>query len=207
MKFNYSSMKKILLILISAIFLSVSANSQIDVGFRVAPTLSILRSDFSTAERYLPGLNAGMFFQLPIGKNFFVQPEFSYLLKGSNYADQGNQDYKVQLHDLSLPVLFGYNATNRLRAVAGPQVDYLLRASTKTNGESIDATSLYQRFELSALVGLCYKIKKRLWIDFRYSTGLSYLSKIDVQDAQGNITDTYKTRSSVFVLGLSYVIR
>lgn len=184
-----------------------TANAQARFGARLALTESRIRPLSPSYAKLLTGLSAGAYSQIDIGKRFLARPEISYLLKGVRYNNPGSPDSKQLLHNLSLPLLIGYKASQKINVFLGPQVDFLLRANSRSSNGSVENTSLYKRTEFSGTISTSYQLNNKLGIDFRYTQGLSPILEIEVQDGFGNITEVIKRKTYVFQLGLTYLFK
>lgn len=125
--------------------------------------------------------------------------EPGFIQKGGRQKSSG--DYiRLNLNYIQLPILFDYYFVDNFYISIGPELSYLINAKLKSS----DITDLYdRRFELSALVGINYRINDKLDVGLRYNHGLIYTSKVTWVNALGESLG----ESKVFNQYLQFVIK
>ncbi|MGI8893082.1 MAG: porin family protein [Bacteroidia bacterium] len=162
-------MKKLLLILLISGFSFTQA--QVTIGIKTDYNLSRIAGDWEDLledyadfnletfnielnfdPKFKGGFNAGVYAEILISENFYLQPELMYSLKGVRFDDSfdfegefggfyadvnGDYEYRQSLHYLELPVFAKYKSNGGFILFGGPYIAYLLSAK----GELIiDAT-------------------------------------------------------------------
>lgn len=92
----------------------------------------------------------------------------------SNKGD--NNENKIGLKYLQLPVLSDFYLSDKLYFSIGPEINYLLNAKNKSSYGTEKIADLNRKLELSGIVGGTYKIIDNLDIGIRYSHGLTQTS-------------------------------
>ena len=139
--------------------------------------------------------NAGIFANISLFNNFYLQPELMYSGQGSGFTDSIPAD--ANYNYLNLPVLFKYQHGSGLFAETGPQIGFLLSAQLKSDGQTIDNKSYTQSTDFSWVLGIGYKLSKiNLGIDLRYNYG--FTNTIKASTAAGT------AKNSVFQIDLFY---
>ncbi|WP_312393560.1 porin family protein [Chryseobacterium sp.] len=182
-------MKKLLLSL--AIVGSSFAFAQ-TLGLKAGLNVSTITADDSNAKA---GFYGGAFVNVPVGKDFSVQPEVLFNGLGAKY--DGNSDLRINLSYISVPVMFQYNALPNLYLEAGPQFSFLIDSKFKYQNVSVKANDQLKSFDFGIGLGAGYYVTKNIGITARYVAGLTDIAK-EVQgvDSEG--------KNSVFQIGLAY---
>lgn len=210
-------MKKSML-LISALFLSVTLMAQTDkvkLGVKAGLNLSSLSFDESELNSSnKTGFTAGVMVEIPLTKNFSLQPELLYSQQGSKSSffdsDVTNSQYKstITLNYLNIPVMLKYYVLKGLSLQAGPQIGILLKANNKyqdnflgyDNHESFDLKDYSTGVDTAVNFGLGYQFKDRFYTDLRYT--ISYSNVFKEGDANHFINNDMKNR--VFQITIGY---
>ena len=87
-----------------------------------------------------------------------------------------NNENKIGLQYLQLPVLSDLYLSDKIFFSIGPEVNYLLNAKNKASYDTEKITDLNRKFELSGVIGGTYKILSNLDIGIRYSHGITQVS-------------------------------
>ncbi|WP_394774751.1 porin family protein [Flavobacterium sp.] len=210
-------MKKYMLI-IGALFLGVTVMAQtekIKLGVKAGLNLASLTFD----ERELhssnkAGFTAGIMVEIPIVKNFSLQPEVLYSQQGSKSSfsdnDVTNSHYKstIDLNYLNIPVMLKYYVLKELSVQAGPQIGILLKANNKyqdnflgyENHENFNLKEYSAGIDTSVNFGLGYQFKDKFYTDLRYN--ISYSNVFKDGDANHFINSDMKNR--VFQVTIGY---
>ena len=144
------------------------------------------------------GYYGGVFMNAPISGEFSIQPEVVYSLQGAK-AKNSNDNGKLDLGYINVPVMFQYNATPEFYLEAGPEFGFLVSAREKydVNGstEKIDVKDGAQTFNFGIGLGAGYRFTSNLSANLRYTAGITDV----VKDHDGS-----SVRNGVFQLGLGY---
>ncbi len=172
------------------------------------------------------GFNAGVFVNIPLSKQFALQPEVLYNQMGaksvltSSEVQSGNTTIKTEqnvsttLNYISVPLMVQFKPTDNFYFEAGPEFSYFIdgkdkgesMVSSTTNGitstqiqsasRDIDKDAI-QRFNFGLGLGLGYYFTDHLGINARYVNSLTHIYK-DTPVGQNPNTNR------VFQLGLNY---
>ena len=186
-------MKKTLFFFILSLCFSLNSNAQDDetnsksgnVGIKAGYTSFIakVKVDGASGSDNVSGFYVGLTTEVEISENFDFQPELLF----ANYSQDGESS-----SILFLPLLLKFNANEELGIFAGPQLDYLLNEE--------DAEGL-TRLGLGVAIGASYDISDEIFIDTRYSFGISDRLDGVIEGFEGF---DIKTRFNFFQVGLGY---
>ncbi|MEN4760543.1 porin family protein [Chryseobacterium sp. C39-AII1] len=140
------------------------------------------------------GFYGGAFVNIPVAKDFSVQPEVLYNGAGAKFDD--SSDDKINLSYISVPVMFQYNALPNLYLEAGPQFSFLIDSKYKGNSVSVDSDD-FKGFDFGIGLGAGYYVTKNIGITARFVAGLT-----DVAKKVGNYQ--LEGKNNVFQIGLAY---
>lgn len=213
-------MKQYILIL-SALFFGVTVMGQTDkVKTGVKAGLNI--SDLTVDEGELNssgkiGFTAGIMVEIPMAKNFSLQPELLYSQQGTKitFSDEEvtNSHYKstIELNYLNIPVMLKYYVIKGLSIQAGPQIGILLKANNKYQDNflgyedqgSFNLKEYSSGIDTSVNFGLGYQLKNNFYTDVRYN--ISYSNVFKDGDANHFIDNNMKNK--VFQITLGYFLQ
>lgn len=166
-------MKKYMLMLCT-LFLgaTVAAQTQkVKLGLKAGLNISSLTFDESELDSSgKTGFTAGLMVEIPMAKNFSLQPELLYSQQGtkSSFSDPDvtNSNFKstIELNYLNIPVMLKYYVIKGLSIQAGPQIGILLKANNKSqdnflgyeNHENFDLKDYSSGIDTSVNFGLGY---------------------------------------------------
>ncbi|KLT70897.1 MULTISPECIES: porin family protein [Flavobacterium] len=114
--------------------------------------------------------HAGVVAELKILDSFSIQPELLYSTQGATYKNAVSE-FKNELGYLSIPVMAKFYVGKSFSIEAGPQASFLL--SEKNDFDVKNA----ETFDFALNAGLGFKITKSLFVQGRYSLGLTEASK------------------------------
>lgn len=151
-------MKKILLILATVTIIATNSNAQetdsrdkLAFGIKVGGNYSNVYDDDGesfTADGKV-GVAAGMFFAIPIGKYFGIQPELMFSQKG--FQGSGKllgmpYSFKRTTNYLDVPLLFAFKPSEFITLLAGPQYSYLLKQKDvfSTSFTTVDQEKVFE---------------------------------------------------------------
>jgi hypothetical protein len=115
---------------------------------------------------FSPGVNAGLFVNIPFSEKVSIQPEVLYSMTNSAISPA-----KYTTNSILAPVTFNFNlgsGSTKFVISPGGYAEYLLSASTTKSGVSVaaDLTGL-DKFSYGAVLGLGVKINSKLLIETR----------------------------------------
>ena len=195
-------MKKIFSLALGAMLLGGSAFAQhsaqkVSFGLKGGLNLSNLHySDDVIDAKTKLGFNLGALAHLHLAPQLALQPEVYYSAQGAKY-DVGNDEAKVKLGYINVPVLIQYMFDNGFRLQAGPQVGFLINAKSELGSVETDIKDNLKKVDFGATAGVSYVHPKNgLGIDARYNLGLS-----DIND----VSSSTKTTNRGAQIGLFYI--
>lgn len=215
-----NTMKKYILIL-GTLFFGVTVMGQtekIKPGFKAGLNISNLTVDESELNSSgKTGFTAGIMVEIPMAKNFSLQPELLYSQQGTkiSFSDEEvtNSHYKstIELNYLNIPVMLKYYVVKGLSVQAGPQIGILLKANNKykdnflgyENQESFDLKDYSSGIDTSVNFGMGYQFKDKFYADLRYN--ISYSNVFKDGDANHFINNDMKNR--VFQITVGYFLK
>lgn len=186
-------MKKTILFAVLLSFVVGNLNAQDDnnttnqpnFGMKGGYTSITLRvsADGNSASDDVSGFYIGTFAEFNLSDKLDFQPELTY----ASYSEDGESTGVI-----FLPLLAKYKANEQFSLLAGPQLDYLV------NEEDSEGLN---RIGLGIAIGAAYDITEQVFIDARYSFGLS--NRLD-GDLPGLEEFDIKTKFNYFQIGLGY---
>jgi len=189
-------MKKLFIgIVLSTLF--VAANAQVSFGPKVGLNVSMATTNAANVviNPITPFFNAGAFFNYKFANQFAGQIELFYSGEGTKFKNKGNPTvYTDNISYLNIPLLFQLVTAGGFYVQTGPQMGFLLSATSSTNGISTDIKSSLNSTKFSWDIGIGTEISHKLGIDLRYAAGLSNINN--------GSTNTFK--DNVLSIGLFY---
>jgi hypothetical protein len=169
-------MKKITLILaFVAMTIGASAQMTLGLGARYGVGINSVSGTSTTATSSISPLNAAIIAELGLHKNFAIQPELSYITKGSK---EGTETANVSY--LGLNVLpkakFG---NDKIEGFVMAGIGFGMNISAKLGDN--DIKEFVKSTDLSGVfgAGAAYKLTSgKIFLDARYNLGLANASKI-----------------------------
>ena len=154
-------MKKLLLI-VAFLVCAFMGYAQGNGSYGIRAGINISNLDFDPAPRFdnthRNGFAFGFFAEYDLSASLAIMPEFQY-------SSEGAKDKSIRVDFLQVPILFKYRITDMLSAGVGPQVGVKIH-------EEEDG---FKNFAFSGIVGLEYMITEEIFVDARYSYGLTNL--------------------------------
>ena len=156
--------------------------------------------DFRIKEQWY--INTGVLVKSEVGLDFLKEADVAFLDPTTNYIDSGTYSQKISY--FHVPITIKYKFKNNFYARLGPQVALRRKAQLRYFGEfnnrstefNTDNSDLFHRFELSAIAGIGYKLKKGegMNIGLKYMFGLTNVLRDEVR--------TSKNSSFYFYVGI-----
>jgi hypothetical protein len=172
----------------AALFVMINAKSQgVHFGVKGGLNASSLNSSPSNDDMQTKiGFNAGVLAHIHTGNQFWAfQPELYYSSEGAK--SKANNDNKLDLGYLNLPVLIQYMFDNGFRLEAGPQVGFLMNAKNKVGSTSTDVKDDLNGAVFSIPAGIGYLTSTGLGFDARYNFGISNIYKESTTKVHSNV--------------------
>jgi len=142
-----------------------------------------VKVDGVSASDNISGFYIGAFAEFQMSDKINLQPELTF----ANYSQDGESSSV-----LLIPILLKFRASNELGLYAGPQLDYLINEE--------DSEGL-KRLGFGLSIGLSYDISEEIFIDSRYTLGIS--DRLD-GDLEGFEDFNVKAKINYFQIGLGY---
>ncbi|MBC7949611.1 MAG: PorT family protein [Chitinophagaceae bacterium] len=180
-------MKKI--VVIAALLITGAASqAQVKFGVKAGANLANVSGDDVEGTDMKIGFHVGGLAEIPVSTMFSVKPEVVFSNQGWK-----EDDGKVNLAYLNIPVLLQYNNPSGFYAETGPQIGFLMSAKAKPDdGDDVDIKDLFKTTDFSWAFGAGFKTKSGFGFGARYNFGLSDI----IEDA--------KAKNSVIALGVFY---
>ena len=191
---------KIFLFAITLFVIGNAANAQdVSFGVKAGANFSNINAAGTTADwGSRTGVHLGLLAHIHLNKKWAVQPELVYSMQGAKSTVAGEETQTINLNYLNVPVLVQYMFDNGFRLQTGPQLGFLMSATSKIgSGEAVKNTEFFNKTDFSWSFGAGYLSNMGLGVDARYNLGLNDAYK------PGGL----KEKNSVFQLGLFYMFK
>ncbi|MCW3106116.1 MAG: PorT family protein [Segetibacter sp.] len=200
-------MKRIFFFTISALYATLSL-AQVDFGVKGGVNLATVRYLNDDNSKARLGFNVGALAEIPVQENIFIRPEILYSSKGFAYsATQTSREGSLRLNYINVPVLFGYRPVKNTAIMAGPEIGFLQKAVSKSQGFTTNMTNFYRHFDVGFDLGASYNFSNVFGLEARYNYGFKDLVNVVVTDNNGNVIGQGKTgANSVLQLGFYYFL-
>lgn len=213
-------MNRIFLTLALVFGLVATAAAQVNVGGRLAATMSTFKGDKTEDFSMGLGFNAGVAAKYTFNQMFAAAPELGIDFRRVTNSEA--DDFTFSAWVLQIPLMFRANVTPQFYAEAGPSIAFILsseadydepeiaedlRAAAKEIlGDAINEFDMYKNtntFEFGVAVGLGYTVIPNLDVNFRFIMAFTNLfedvdmgpivgkQEIDVQHMQFSLGATY----------------
>ena len=168
---------------------------QIKYGLQESLTIStvnIQNNEYVNASPVLGyNLSGYIVFKNQSGLGLSVEPGFT--MKGCNRSYGVNNNFRTKLGYLNVPVLINGYITDNFIVSTGLEMGYMLVSRYKTVDGTTKVKSIYNKPEVSVLVGLTYKMASSFDIGLRTGRGLttSRVEQITDSNANAHISKSY----------------
>ena len=180
-------MKKFMMMVAMA-FATLTASAQAEAGtLTLKPLVGINVANITDGNGDAKvGLAAGAELGYQLNESFAVTAGAIYSMQGAK-----NDEYKVNLDYINIPILANYYITKGLAVKAGIQPAFKVKSEAKEDGVSVDLEG-FKSFDFSIPVGLSYEVSDFV-IDARYNWGISkVLEGFDSKNTVFQFTVGYK---------------
>lgn len=200
-------MKKLTLLLLLSLSHFTTGFAQWSSGIKAGLNLSTIHSSEDLVSGYLPGFNAGLYFNYKMNDVIEFQPEVLYSKQGYKWdmlvCDvNGNllekKVTKYRTHNIIIPVLVKINMFKRMSIDFGPQTGIYL--GKHSSGKPLWNLPKSKPVDFGIVAGIGYMLSDRVWMTGRYYVGLTHSLKSKLLD----IEDKYGTENRVIQLSLTY---
>lgn len=215
-------MKKSMLVLCTLLVCATitAQTEKVKIGVKAGLNIASLTFDENELESsQKTGFTAGIMAEIPLAKNFSVQPEVLYSQQGMKFSysdiDVANSSYKstITLNYLNIPVMLKYYVLKGLSVQAGPQIGILLKSNNKyqdnflgyDNHENYNLSDYTNAFDTSVNLGVGYQFKDKFYVDLRYN--ISYSDVFKEANSNGNYVINSDMRNRVFQITIGYFFK
>ncbi|WP_223598634.1 porin family protein [Chryseobacterium sp. GVT01B] len=178
---------------------STSSSSKIKFGLKAGLNVSTLSNMDMKSKA---GFYGGVFMNIPVAKDFSVQPEVLYSNVGAK--QKGDSNAKLEVEYISIPVMFQYKVLPNLYVEAGPQFSFLMDARLKDDVGSLHLKNATRGFDFGIGLGAGYNITKNIGVNVRYTAGLSDIVNAKQQRYLYGYGRPGSVRNGVFQVGVNY---
>ena len=171
---------------------AVSQAQQVSYGVKGGLNVSNVGGEDTDGNKAKLGFYAGGFVNVAVAESFSIQPELVFSLQGAKFDD----DAKINMSYLNIPVLARYTTRSGFFGETGPQLGFLMSAKQKGDGGSANVKDYFKKTDFSWAFGVGYLSQSNIGVNARFNLGLSKL------DEDGEA----KVFNRVFQVGLFYVL-
>ncbi|MDR0668057.1 MAG: PorT family protein [Prevotellaceae bacterium] len=185
-------MKKII-VLLSAMLITLSVTAQVDVKFGVKAGLNVSQLGSGTYEygdhsgdidatEMLLGFHVGGFANFNLGPYVGLQPELVFSLQGGKESEN-DETATWSLGFINVPVLLDIKPIPNLSVFVGPQIGFNVYKSLSNGDESYSGSELddllsegrtkLNAVDVAAVVGVQYTFIEHLTVGVRYNFGFT----------------------------------
>jgi hypothetical protein len=198
-------MKTLLTTALFVLFSVCSIKAQSTFGLKGGPNLAYMSIDNTTITLLF---HAGAFSEIQMSDKFFLRPELLYSRKGSKQTLTSTYDLDIAVSYVSIPVLAGWKASDRLSLLVGPEINYTLdgRLYLYDDQKVLDASS-FEDWDVAIDLGMAYRITRKFSAEIRYSLGLINVMEVMFTDLHGRpIGSLNEGKNRTLQLSLSYAL-
>lgn len=206
-------MRKVLLSLLFAVFAASVAPAQ-GLGARVSATVTNFAGKHNNLE-IGAGFDAGVVYQLPLVKKFYVEPGLMFYYTGASTDDPVENagsffDANVRNYGIAIPVDFGYKfnllPNLQLSAFTGPKFNFNISSkmnfSPNFNVPAPKAMNLFnegwKKFDLQWRFGIGFTVAKSYYVGVSGDVAVTPLAKY------GNKNKPINVYRNTFAITLGY---
>jgi hypothetical protein len=172
-------MKKVFIIGLCVIAMFSQANAQTKISIQGGLNLMQMKASamgLSIEFDSDAALNLGVIADFKGTDNFNLRSGLLYNGNSSSLTLLGEKQ-KTTVNYLSLPLLGRFKVSEGLYAIAGPQINFLLSAKNRYDGETMDEKEALKSSSFSGLFGAEYQFSDKFRLGINYTAGLSNIAK------------------------------
>jgi hypothetical protein len=186
-------MKKLFCIASAIIlFVSILSAQQTHFGVKAGVNLSSVEIDNGDDYNSKAGFHVGGLAHIHISQHFALQPELIYSMQGGK--DEDDDDVKLKLNYINIPLLAQYMTLDGFRLQTGPQIGFLTSAKSKVGDVERSVKDDLSSVDFSWTFGAGYLFPSGFGVDARYNHGISNISDDEI----------FEARNRVFQFGVFY---
>ena len=208
-------MKKITIALLCMIMAVGAAMAQPEKSFTFGPKIGVDYTHYWGKDCHHSGLfnyQGGVFFEYRISDKFAIAPEIVFAAQGNKWSENYDiydketgdviGEAKITMTDhvnyINVPVMLKYYVVPSLSIDLGPQVGYCIYSKytidddgVKNTGDEMNET---KKVDVGVGLGLTYNIAKDVFVQGRYTMGMTKIFKIgdDVKHGNAQIAIGYR---------------
>lgn len=188
-------MKKVLLCAAFAVFgLSSVTAQETSFGLKGGLNFATLGGDAEDVES-LTSFHLGGFAQIKISEKFMIQPELVY--SGQGAQDSVENDLKIKLNYINLPIMAKFMVSDGLSFEVGPQIGFAVSRKVTFEGESENLDDEFKAFDYGVGLGAGYQFDSGMLLSLRYNLGLANILENEIDD--------FRVNNNVFQISVGYV--
>jgi len=202
-------MKKVLFAAVALLAFGFTNAQTARFGVKAGLNVSSLTGNIENAEAKI-GAHVGGLVEIKITNKFAIQPELLLSLQGAknDYTrGAGNNRYtneeKINLTYINIPVMAKFYVIPALSLEAGPQLGFLVDAENKYTHTEVDGNSSFtvsrkrdikdnlRTLDAGFNLGASYYFTDNLFVQARYTIGLSSIDKNDYNNDDDDNIENY----------------
>ncbi len=173
------------------ILLGVALNIHGQSNLGLSSGINLSNGNLDNSEklvRYAFGIHS----QIPLKNKFSLNPCLYYSVKGWKFKSfvPPEDGGEMNLHYIDLQILGKYSFIKRSSLLGGVEIGRLIKSRRDPYISLFN--DFYEKNDFSLVLGIDYSIFKSLRIGVKYLHGLSYLTKFNTTDINGNNTGVSK---------------
>ncbi|MBD0823035.1 porin family protein [Aestuariibaculum marinum] len=171
------------------------------IGVKAGTSISSFKGDSDSEFSSRASFLVGAMIESKISERLFLHPEFVLSSQGAKYKhDSIDEEYRLSY--INIPILIGFQVSERICFVTGPQLGVLLSAKGESEGQlDQDIKSFFNDTDLSLSAGLSYKFLSGLNLSVRYNLGLKNIVNSNLDSFRGEL------KNRVFQVALGYYFK
>ncbi len=199
--------------IVTFVFITQFIYGQVNYGIKFGMNYSKVTVDHNFPEIEVAnyngnklGFHIGVMLKIPVNKKLSFSTEILYSDKGSsNDLGSDTSYYEFNLYYINMPIIANYNIYKSLYIQLGIEPGYLSSINDDDYYQKI-AKSYYNSFDLGALIGIEYYIKK-IGIGLRYGQSIIPISDFEYRNQEGAMIGTSKSYNRNIQAYFTYLIR
>jgi hypothetical protein len=154
----------------------------------------------------LPAAKGGVFFNIPIGENFSLQPELSFSMKGFRcYNVYWRDTLTVALNYIEIPVLLRMSFLKRAGIGLGPYIAFLINTPPLDDGpnEWTWWENKTNKIDAGISVSLDYRFGRSFFVELQFCGGLAKVVSSPDADS-GPYNKPFRNNTLSLLLGVIF---
>jgi opacity protein-like surface antigen len=149
------------------------------------------------------GFMLGLGVEMDVGKKNTIGFEMNLLQKGSKKAinpeTNSDQKYKMVLTYIQVPVYFNFGITEKISALAGPAIGFLVASKEVDVTGSYSPNPPFNTLEFSGILGAQYRFTDRWRAEVRFDQSLTSIRTKGSSSSPWLIGKQYNTSLGVYI--------